>query len=323
MELHEISGIGPARARWLEESLDVRTLQDLADLSPREVERRLERAGGNKPARSTIEAWVAEAQKHLAEEESKVEPTVPGRPKSRRKETWKPVASFVVEFQSRAGGEASEPPAARWRTAAHHVEEDRDEAWPGWDFGALGGWMADQLSMEPGLRAAEEIVQVEDADADERPGPGEVRGIPLAAHLIDGDGLTDSNLVRIDEPWTVIFTWRPGEPADPSAGGEWWLDLFLTPVGAGAPLRVSEGSIRVPAIDPGPERDCRYRLVVPASTVTREHTDRVYRASATVMFVSGGADRAIRSGSADLGIVRFYEPVGSSEVMFQAAVDPA
>jgi hypothetical protein len=323
MELHEISGIGPARARWLEESLHVRTLHDLAALSPQEVERRLKRAGGNKPPRSTIEAWIAEAQKHLAEEEPKVEPSVPGRPKSRRKETWKPVASFVVEFQSRAGSEASEPPAARWRTAAHHVEEDRDEAWPGWDFGALGGWMAGQLPTGPGSGAAEEIVRVEDADAHERPGPGEVRAIPLAAHLIDGDGLTDSNLVRIDEPWTVIFTWPPGEPVDPSAGGEWWLDLLLTPVGASAPLRVSEGSIRLPATDPGLGRDCRYRHVVPVGTVTRDHTDRVYRASATVLFVSGATDRAIRSGSTQLGIVRFYEPSGSGDVMLQAAVHPA
>jgi hypothetical protein len=321
MELHEISGIGPARARWLEESLNVRTLQDLAALSPQEVERRLKRAGGNKPPRSTIEAWVAEAQKHLAEEDS--EPSVPGRPKSRRKETWKPVASFVVEFQSRAGSEASEPPAARWRTAAHHVEEDQDEAWPGWDFGALGRWMADQLSREPRSEAAQEVVRVDEADAAERPGTREGGAIPLAAHLIDGDGLTDSNLVRIDEPWTVIFTWPSGEPADPSAGGEWWLDLLLTPVGAAAPLRISEGSIRVPASDPGPGRDYRYRHVVPVGTVTRDHTDRVYRASATVLFVSGAVDRAIRSGSTDLGIVRFYEPSASSQVVLQAAVDPA
>ena len=323
MELSEISGIGQARARWLEEALGVRTLRDLAALSPEEVERKLKRAGGNKPPRSTIDAWVAEAKAHLADEGSEVEPSVPGRPKSRRAETWKPVASFVVEFQSRIGSEASEPPAARWRTAAHHVEEDRDEAWPGWDFDALGRWMADQLPMGPRTAAAEEVVRVEEADAAERPGSGDVRAIPLAAHLIDGDGLTDSNLVRIDEPWTVLFTWSPGEPVDPSAGGEWWLDLLLTPVGAGAPLRVSEGSIRVPATYPGPERDCRYRLVVPVGTVTREHTDGVYRASATVLFVSGTADRAIRSGSTDLGIVRFYQPGTSNEVIFQAAAEPA
>jgi hypothetical protein len=317
MELPEISGIGHARARWLEEALDVRTLQDLAALSPEEIEHRLKDAGGRKPPRSTIEAWVAEAKAHL---KAQGDPSVPGRTKSRRTETWKPVASFVVEFQSRIGSQASELSAERWRTAAHHVEEDRDEAWPGWDFGALGRWMADQLPMGPRSDAAEEIVRVE-ADAVERPGPGEVRKIPLAAHLIDGDGLTDSNLVRIDEPWTVTFTWPQGEPVDPSVGGEWWLDLLLTPVGAGAPLRVSEGSIRVPATDPGPERDCRYRLVVPVGAVTRDHTDRVYRASATVLFVSGAADRAIRSGSTDLGIVRFYQPGASNDAIFQAAAE--
>ena len=164
---------------------------------------------------------------------------------------------------------------------------------------------------------------MEEARAIEQPGAGEAGAIPLAAHLIDGDGLMDSNLVRIDEPWTVMFTWRPGEPVDPSAASEWWLDLLLTPVGTGAPLRISEGSIRVPAIDPGPGRDCRFRHVVPVGTVTRDHTDHVYRASATVLFVSGPADRAIRSGSTDLGIVRFYEPAGSSDVMFQAAAEPA
>ena len=177
--------------------------------------------------------------------------------------------------------------------------------------------------MEPRSDAAEEVVRVDEADAAERPGAGEGGAIPLAAHLIDGDGLTDSNLVRIDEPWTVLFTWSPAEPIDPSAGGEWWLDLLLTPVGAGAPLRVSEGSIRVPATDPGPERDCRYRLVVPVGTVTREHTERVYRASATVLFVSGAADRAIRSGSTDLGVVRFYQPGASNDVIVHAAAEPA
>ena len=322
MELSEISGIGQARARWLEEALDVRTLRDLAALSPEEVERKLKRAGGNKPPRSTIDAWVAEAKAHLADQGSQVEPSVPGRPKSRRTETWKPVASFVVEFQSRIGSEASEPPAARWRTAAHHVEEDRDDAWPGWDFDSLGRWMADQLPTGHRSDAVEEIVQVEEGGAVERPGPDDVGAIPLTAHLIDGDGLMDSNLVRIDELWTVMFTWSPGEPVDPSAGGEWWLDLLLTPVGAGPPLRVAEGSIRLPATDPEPE-PCQYRLVVPVGTVTQDHTERVYRASATVLFVSGAADRAIRSGSTDLGIVRFYQPGASNDVIVHAAAEPA
>ena len=82
-------------------------------------------------------------------------------------------------------------------------------------------------------------------------------------------------------------------------------------------------------IDQGPRHrsGTRARLPVPPRRSGRhrhaEHTDRVYRASATVLLVSGAADRAIRSGSADLGIIRFYEPAGSSEVMFQAAAGPA
>jgi hypothetical protein len=322
MELSEISGIGPARARWLEEALDVRTLRDLAALSPEEVERRLKRAGGNKPPRSTIDAWVAEAKAHLADEGSEVEPPVPAGPTSRRTETWKPDASFVVEFQSRIGSEASEPPAARWRTAAHHVEEDRDKAWPGWEFDALGRWMADQLPLKPRSDAGEDVVQVDEADAAERPGPDDVRAIPLTAHLIDGDGLMDSNLVRIDKSWTVIFTWSPGELVDPSAGGEWWLDLLLKPVGAGPPLRVAEESIRLPAVDPEPEPS-QYRLVVPVGTVTPDHTEHLYRASAAVLFVSGAAELAIRSGSTDLGIVRFYQPGAPNDVIVFAAAEPA
>ena len=178
MDLSGISGIGQARARWLEDAMGVRTLRDLAALSPEDVERRLKRARGNKPPRSTIDAWVAEAKAHLADDGSEVEPSVPARTKSRRAETWKPVASFVVEFQSRIGSEASDTPVARRRTAAHHVEEDRDEAWPGWDFGALGRWMAAQLPMRPGSDGGEEVVRVEEADASEPTETGEDQGDP-------------------------------------------------------------------------------------------------------------------------------------------------
>lgn len=65
-ELRAIGGIGPSRARWLAETLGVRSAADLAALSPSELEERVRdpAAGFPRPypRRREIESWVVQAQ---------------------------------------------------------------------------------------------------------------------------------------------------------------------------------------------------------------------------------------------------------------------
>ena len=65
-ELRAIGGIGPSRARWLAETLGVKSAADLAALSPSELEERVRdpAAGFPRPypRRREIESWVVQAQ---------------------------------------------------------------------------------------------------------------------------------------------------------------------------------------------------------------------------------------------------------------------
>jgi Helix-hairpin-helix domain len=325
MDLSDISGIGPARARWLEEELGVRSIRDLAELSTADIERISKEHAGGKVSRATVEGWVAEARSRLSEEESEtaVAAGVQAGGKAsepRQADTWRPVASFVVEFQSKADGAEGEP--APTRTAVHYVEEDRNQTWAGWDHESLCRWFTEQAGtieaagQPPSSERTEgttglDVEQGEGAVEAEEPPRGEAPGTRFSVHLIDGDGITDSHLVRIDRPWSVLFAWSLPEPMPADARGEWWLDFLLTPVGRGAPLRIRKGAIRLPAARPWTRSGYRHRLDVPVGIATVEHVDALYRGSATMMFVSKTADRVSYPGSTDLGVVRFYEPSGS------------
>ena len=65
-ELRAIGGIGPSRARWLAETLGVKSAADLAALSPTELEERVRdpAAGFPRPypRRREIDSWVVQAQ---------------------------------------------------------------------------------------------------------------------------------------------------------------------------------------------------------------------------------------------------------------------
>jgi len=137
-ELRRIRGIGAARADWLQATFGIRGLADLAALEPDEISRRLAESGRGGVARDAVASWVATARE-LASAGTD-ESAAPAREETgveREGEAWRPRASFVVEFQSMNGGGAG----SAWRTAAHHVERDGDEAWPGIDFDGLVRWM--------------------------------------------------------------------------------------------------------------------------------------------------------------------------------------
>ena len=325
-DLSEISGIGPTRARWFEATFGVRNARDLAALSPDDIESRLKAEGRSNVSRATIESWLAEARRRAAqakrESTTRTSAARPGKKSAAEGPIeWHPVASFVLEFQSRDGGVATEK---RWRTAGHYVEQDLDETWPGLDCVALCGWIALHLETSAGLHVIEPS---EPLAAPVHPASSEARGAeretasrrrdkPLEdrfeVHVVDGDGVEGAHLVRIDKPWGIEFSWSLRKPMPTEARGDWWLDVLLTSVGRGAPLRLRNGPVRLSANRPRTPSGYRYRYDVETGVVTASHLETVYRASANVMFLSRDEDQVFNAGFVDLGLLRFYQPPGTS-----------
>jgi hypothetical protein len=148
-DLSVIRGIGPARQRWLRDSFNARTYQDVARLSVDRIESRL-KADGQIVSRGAIEAWLVQARelggagtgRHSRSGQNPgVDPASTTDNPATTEDGWEPFASFVVEFQARgAEGQAQE-----LRTAIHHMESDTDTYWPGIETSQVCQWMVDQL----------------------------------------------------------------------------------------------------------------------------------------------------------------------------------
>jgi hypothetical protein len=293
-EISEIPGIGSARARWLEDSFGVQSFRDLAALSPDEIERKLKAEGRAAVSRTTIEAWIDEAQTRASEHAAGV------RASSESGESeWKPVSSFVVEFQSttRSGQEEA------WRTAVHYLEKDMNETWAGIDCDRLCTWMVRQLGPRGAPGIAERANEVSS-------GPRLSDGV--RAHVIDGDGAEHAKLIRIDKPWTIVFRWSLEDPASADAVGEWQVDVLLKRIGPGDPRHLHAGPVRLYPDDPQVEDGYLYRFEVSTGLVSPSHVDAIYRGSGTIMHRPRGAEHMVHSGSVNLGLLCFYEPAMQS-----------
>jgi hypothetical protein len=135
----------------LGELFDVYSFAALASLSVEETERVAREAGKILP-NGEIAGWIAQAsalatekgrsvaQKDKESDRVKTEATVPpGIP------LWKPIASFVVEFQESV--EANPP---QRRTKVHYMEADLETTWPGIEREQLGLWIEQKVQvMEP------------------------------------------------------------------------------------------------------------------------------------------------------------------------------
>jgi helix-hairpin-helix protein len=323
-ELSEVTGIGPARARWLGTAFGVRSLRDLAALSPEDIERMLKAEGRVAVSRKTIESWVAEARERAAEESGEPAPPAARKGADREDEAaeWKPVASFVVEFQSRPDKSPNEP----WRTMVHYLEEDRNETWAGVDCEGLCRWMTQQLGRAErgGVPAPSAAVRPGETtageDATAARGSGGL-GVPpwrprladgLRARVVDGDGVEGARLIRIDKPWAVVFSWSLEDPVPAEAGGGWRLDVLLKRVGPGEPVHVPVGPVRLPAAEPRIDGGYRYRFAVATGVITSSRVEASYRAAATIMSRQKGEERVLHAGFVDLGLLRFYEPAAAS-----------
>jgi hypothetical protein len=151
-DLTKITGIGENRQNWLRQSFNIRTFQDLASLTVAQIEEKM-KLDGLIVSRKAIEAWLVQAGElaSLVDETSQLTEKLPvklpaGMSNSMPRENgWKPIASFVVEYQIR---NASEQLTGNWRTVAHHMEEDRTRTWPGFEGRQLYLWIFDQIPGE-------------------------------------------------------------------------------------------------------------------------------------------------------------------------------
>lgn len=147
-DLTEIKGIGEATERWLNRSLDVWTYADLAARSTDEIEAGMKASGRSAP-RSRIEQWLVRARElaggptdtPMRGEEYEGEQVPEKSDSKREQESWKPFATFVVEFQSRRleGGTEEQ------RTVCQQHETAREETWFGVDCERACDWMLKQM----------------------------------------------------------------------------------------------------------------------------------------------------------------------------------
>lgn len=156
-----IKGIGAKTQKWLRQSFKIHTFGDLAALSADEVESQF-KAEGRIISRNVLDEWIAQAGRAAEELAAIHSPASRGTeilqskpdPKAANSDTayklqvehrpakkdWKPVASFVVEFQHRSANGQTEQ-----RTTVHHMEDDKDVAWSGIEREQLQRWMLERL----------------------------------------------------------------------------------------------------------------------------------------------------------------------------------
>lgn len=298
-DLTQITGIGPARARWLRQAFGVETIRDLAALTTDEIERESERKGRAPVSRPVIEAWAEEARRRTpssaARTASTTEPTQQRRTHDAGE--WTPVTSFVVEFQTGT----SEDARTTWRTSVHHLEDDRNQVWTGIDCAALCAWMTQRLEDTQGS-SRYEALPIGTSGAGVTPDATERPRIQLRAHVVDADGIDRPSLIRIGEPWSVVLEWSLEGNVRSQDGGEWELDVLFRPLGPGPPLRLPDTPRGVAADEPRIDAAYRYRLEVSPGVLQASHVDSTYDVVATAAFRSK-KEGVLAAGFAEVGLL--------------------
>lgn len=144
-DLTMIKGIKEKRQEWLRTTFNVYTFQDLASLNVAQIEerRKIDRLN---VSQEVIKNWIDQASE-LANGVGKTSRPAKKQPAELpsntmpRENGWKPIASFVVEYQIRM---ASEQLTER-RTVAHYMEEDHTHTWPGIEGKQLCEWIINQI----------------------------------------------------------------------------------------------------------------------------------------------------------------------------------
>jgi predicted flap endonuclease-1-like 5' DNA nuclease len=204
-QLTRVAGIGDARSRWFHEAFGVRTLSQLAELDPGEIEQRL-RAGttrGVLPARRQIERWIDDAGRLATAGEAD--------------EPWRELGSFVLQIEARGDGR---------RTVAHRVEEDHTRCFDGLAPTELREWIAERLAPRP----APEPASAPSAAPAAAAGVDELR---LTASVRDPAGGPPINVIRRTDPWRVRCEWYVDGPGAAALTGKWRLALLGEGQGTG------------------------------------------------------------------------------------------
>lgn len=164
-ELTKIRGIGAAKKQWLA-ALSIRTVRELAHASADEIESGF-RSEGHPACRSEIEAWIAQAQRLVAERSLQrsvalseklppaVETNAPAHTglavaamaadngRSEPESIWRSQASFTLAFQTRRlAGQIEQ------RAVLHHLETNTVETWSGSEPDQLQQWITARLSAQ-------------------------------------------------------------------------------------------------------------------------------------------------------------------------------
>lgn len=150
-DLTKITGIGESRQEWLKGAFDIRTFRDLANLTVAQIEEKM-KTDGLIVSGKAIKAWIDQAGEladrfgETLQSVEKLETELPAGVSNAmpREDGWKPIASFVVEYQTRETGERQK----ERRIVAHHMEEDRTKTWPGIDDEKFCKWIIEQISQE-------------------------------------------------------------------------------------------------------------------------------------------------------------------------------
>lgn len=143
-----ITGIGPAREKWLQETFNIHTYQELAKLTTSQIEQKLKEEG-KIVSRKSIESWIEQARELIpdvptnkqVEEEGVAKELAEKFGSSGFQNGWRPFASFLVYFQSRA----KEKGHLDYQTLVHYMEQDREASWPGIKAKELTNWMLDNI----------------------------------------------------------------------------------------------------------------------------------------------------------------------------------
>ncbi len=140
-DLTAIKGIRAARQQWFRDVMNVHTYDDLAGLSVNGIVLGL-KAEKQIPSRTMIEAWISQA-KILAETTNK-QLQIPNVKASSDIVQWKPIASFVLEYQVLENPNGSN----QYRTTAHHIETDKNQLWSGIEQTECVRWMLAEAGIE-------------------------------------------------------------------------------------------------------------------------------------------------------------------------------
>jgi hypothetical protein len=167
--LIQIKGIGQRKREWLQDELNIWSIQDLANASAESIYSQL-REGGHQTSRKEIQDWIAQAKKLSAEQpeqksdveqnSSQEEEVVSLEDKAVSQDInetqsttqsleggheseasdWSTITTFSVNFQLKSVGNQVEA-----QTEVRHLETNESQVWPDANVAKLQEWILERV----------------------------------------------------------------------------------------------------------------------------------------------------------------------------------